>query len=95
MICWPLYAEQRLNKVILMEEIKIAVVMDGYDEGLVRAEEVETKLRWLMESEGGKALKERMAAVKAKAAEALGEGGSSSKSFVHFLRDLVELDGKK
>jgi UDP-N-acetylglucosamine:LPS N-acetylglucosamine transferase len=94
MICWPLYAEQRLNKVILVEEIKIAVVMDGYDEGMVRADEVETKIRWLMES-GGKALKGRMAAVKQKAAEALGDGGSSSQSFVQFLRDLEEINKGK
>ncbi|KAJ4780656.1 Glycosyltransferase [Rhynchospora pubera] len=90
MICWPLYAEQGLNKVILVEELKIAVVMDGYHEGLVRAEEVETKVRWLMESEGGKTLKERMTAMKKKAAEALGKGGSSSQAFVHFVRDLEE-----
>ncbi|XP_078151460.1 UDP-glycosyltransferase 1-like [Carex rostrata] len=95
MICWPLYAEQRLNKVILVEEMKIAAVMDGHDEGLVRAEEVETKVRWLMESEGGKALKERMAAVKQEAAEALGEGGSSSQAFVQFLKDLEEFQKGK
>ncbi|KAJ1689578.1 hypothetical protein LUZ63_013733 [Rhynchospora breviuscula] len=89
-ICWPLYAEQRLNKVILVEEIKIAAVMDGYDEGLVQAEEVETKVRWLMESDGGKVLKKRMAAVKEKAAEAFSEGGSSSQAFAQFLRDLEE-----
>lgn len=95
MICWPLYAEQRLNKVILVEEIKIAALMNGYDEGLVRADEVETKVRWLMESEGGKALKERMAAVKQEAVEALQDGGSSSQAFVQFLRDLEEMNKGK
>ncbi|KAJ3708443.1 hypothetical protein LUZ61_012148 [Rhynchospora tenuis] len=31
MICWPLHAEQRINKVLLVEEMKVGVVMDGYD----------------------------------------------------------------
>ena len=43
MICWPLYAEQRLNKVHVVEEMKVGVVMEGYDEELVTADEVEAK----------------------------------------------------
>jgi len=62
LLCWPLYAEQRLNKVLIVEEMKLGVVLRGYDEEVVKAEEVEAKVRWVMESEGGRALRERAVA---------------------------------
>ncbi|CAL4947567.1 unnamed protein product [Urochloa decumbens] len=88
LLCWPLYAEQRMNKVFIVEEMKLGVEMRGYDEEVVTAEEVETKLRWVMESEDGRALRERVLVVKDRAAEALKEGGSSYAAFVEFLEDL-------
>ncbi|CAD6333136.1 unnamed protein product [Miscanthus lutarioriparius] len=88
MLCWPMYAEQRLNKVFVVDEIKAGVVMDGYDEELVRAEEVEKKVRLVMESEEGEKLRERLAMAKEKAAEALADGGPSSLAFEEFLKDL-------
>jgi hypothetical protein len=88
LLCWPLYAEQRMNKVFIVEEMKLGVEMRGYDEEMVTAEEVETKLRWVMESEDGRALRERVLVVKDRAAEALKEGGSSCAAFVKFLENL-------
>lgn len=88
LLCWPMYAEQRVNKVHIVEEFKLGVEMRGYNEEVVKAEEVETKVRWVMESEGGKALRERVEAAKSAAAEALKEGGSSHIAFVQFLEDL-------
>ena len=86
-ICWPLYAEQGMNKVFMVEEMKIAVEMQGYEE-LVSAEEVEAKVRLVMETEEGKALRERLAVAREKALEATKEGGSSEVAFAEFLRDL-------
>jgi len=77
-----------MNKVFIVEEMKLGVVMKGYDEELVKAEEVETKVRWVMESEGGQALKKRVAEAKGRAIEAIEEGGSSHAAFVEFLKDL-------
>uniref|UniRef100_A0A0E0FSS2 Glycosyltransferase n=1 Tax=Oryza nivara TaxID=4536 RepID=A0A0E0FSS2_ORYNI len=88
LLCWPLYAEQRLNKVFVVEEMKLGVEMRGYDEEVVVAEEVEAKVRWVMESEGGQALRQRAAAVKDAAAQAIKEGGSSHAAFFKFLEDL-------
>jgi hypothetical protein len=88
LLCWPMYAEQRMNKVHIVEEMKIGVEMRGYNEEVVKAEEVEERVRWVMASEGGKALRERVAAAKDGAAEALKEGGSSHFAFVQFLKDL-------
>ena len=45
-----------------MEEMKFGVVLRGYDDEVVKAEEVEAKVRWVMESEGGRALRERAVA---------------------------------
>ena len=66
MICWPLYAEQGLNK----------------------AEEVEAKVRLVMEAEEGRILRERLAVAREKALGATKEGGSSEVAFAEFLRDL-------
>jgi UDP:flavonoid glycosyltransferase YjiC (YdhE family) len=88
MICWPLYAEQRLNKVHVVEEMKVGVVMEGYDEELVTADEVEAKVRLVMESEEGKKLRERTATAKEMAADAIKQGGSSYVELGEFLKGL-------
>ena len=89
MLCWPMYAEQRVNKVFVVDEIKAGVVMDGYDEELVSAAEVEKKVRLVMESEEGAKLRERLALAKEKAAEALADGGQSRVAFEEFLKDMM------
>ena len=88
MICWPLYAEQRLNKVHVVEEMKLGVVMEGYEEETVTADEVEAKVRLVMESEEGKKLRERTAMAKEMAADAMKESGSSHVELGEFLRGL-------
>ncbi|CAM0954454.1 unnamed protein product [Alopecurus aequalis] len=88
MLCWPQYAEQRLNKVFVVDEMKLGVVMEGYDEELVKAEEVEKKVRLVLESEEGDKLRDRLALAKEKAAEALADSGSSQMAFAEFLKDL-------
>ncbi|KAE8798718.1 hypothetical protein D1007_25896 [Hordeum vulgare] len=87
MLCWPQYAEQRLNKVFVVDEMKFGVVMEGYDEELVKAEEVEKKVRLVMESEEGDKLRERLTLAKEKAAEALAHSGPSRMAFAEFLKD--------
>ncbi|CAL4898187.1 unnamed protein product [Urochloa decumbens] len=89
MLCWPLYAEQGLNKVFVVEEMRLGVGMAKDGEGLVSAEEVEAKVRWVMGDSGGaRELRERAAAARDKAAEALAHGGSSQAAFVEFVKDL-------
>ncbi|KAJ4775284.1 Glycosyltransferase [Rhynchospora pubera] len=89
MVCWPLYAEQRLNKVLLEDhDTRLGVAMEGYDQDMVGAEEVEAKVRWLLEGEGSKLLKEHTKTMMDKAGEALTETGPSSQAFVEFLMDL-------
>uniref|UniRef100_A0A0D9WIW0 Uncharacterized protein n=1 Tax=Leersia perrieri TaxID=77586 RepID=A0A0D9WIW0_9ORYZ len=89
MICWPLYAEQALNKVFMVEEMGIAVALDGYENGgLVKAEEVEAKVRLVMETEEGRKLRERLVETRDMALDAIRDGGSSQVAFDEFMRDL-------
>ncbi|KAL6600644.1 hypothetical protein ACP70R_045444 [Stipagrostis hirtigluma subsp. patula] len=92
MLCWPLYAEQMLNKVLITEAMGIGVDMEGYNTGFIEAEEVAAKLRMVMESENVRELKARVIARKEEAKAALEDGGSSQASFVRFFSDVKNLD---
>ncbi|OWM79598.1 hypothetical protein CDL15_Pgr023010 [Punica granatum] len=89
MISWPLYAEQGHNKVSLVEELKIALPMDESDDGLVRAAEVERRVRELMDSEEGNSMRERMAILKDEAKAAMGPGGSSKAALAKLIESWV------
>ncbi|KAH7651494.1 UDP-glucuronosyl/UDP-glucosyltransferase protein [Dioscorea alata] len=88
MIAWPLYAEQKMNKVLLVEEMKLAVEMKGYDKEMVAAEEVETRVKWFMESDGGRKLRDRAKEMKDSAAAAVSYGGSSHAAMVELLSNI-------
>uniref|UniRef100_A0A1D1XL26 Anthocyanidin 5,3-O-glucosyltransferase n=1 Tax=Anthurium amnicola TaxID=1678845 RepID=A0A1D1XL26_9ARAE len=90
MVGWPLYAEQRMNKVFLVDGLDLAGVMEGYDKDLVAAAEVEARIRWLMESEGGQGLRARTSAAKATAVAALGAGGSSGNALDALVESLTQ-----
>ncbi|XP_010060171.2 UDP-glycosyltransferase 88B1 [Eucalyptus grandis] len=77
MVAWPLYAEQRHNRVLLVQEMRIALPVDESADGWVSSEEVEKRVRELMESEEGKMVKERVLAMKEEARAAMSPGGSS------------------
>ncbi|GJM95289.1 hypothetical protein PR202_ga12005 [Eleusine coracana subsp. coracana] len=97
MLCWPMYAEQRLNKVWVVDEMKLGVEGDEEEDGIeVSAAEVEAKVRWVMESEddGARGLHERVAAARDGAAGALGEGGSSRADLLEFIREFGEFQSK-
>ncbi|KAL6127188.1 hypothetical protein ACLB2K_075230 [Fragaria x ananassa] len=86
MVTWPLYAEQRFNRVVLVEEIKIALPMNEPSDGFVNAVEVEKRVRELMDSEEGESIRMRAEALKSEAKAALSEGGTSRVA----LTKLVE-----
>ncbi|XP_039116431.1 anthocyanidin 5,3-O-glucosyltransferase-like [Dioscorea cayenensis subsp. rotundata] len=85
LIAWPLYAEQKMNKVVLVDEMKLAVELKGYDKGKVAAEEVENRLRWLMQSDGGAELRNRAKEMKDHAMAALSDGGSSHAAVLELV----------
>ncbi|KAG5247170.1 UDP-glycosyltransferase 88A [Salix suchowensis] len=79
LLAWPLYAEQRLNRILLVEEMKLALPMRnpraGF--GFVRATEVEERVIGMMQSEEGKLIRERTVGMKIAAKVASSEGRSS------------------
>ncbi|KAJ9158665.1 hypothetical protein P3X46_024229 [Hevea brasiliensis] len=77
MVAWPLYAEQRFNRVMMVEEMKIALPMQETENGFVTALEVERRVNELMQSESGNFARKRTIAMKNEAKAALSEGGSS------------------
>ncbi|KAF8751363.1 hypothetical protein HU200_012034 [Digitaria exilis] len=92
MLCWPLGAEQLMNKVLMTEDMGIGVELEGYKAGFVKAEEIEAKVKLVLESEEGRKIRERAAELKKEAAEALREdGGSSHAAFLRFLSDVKNL----
>ncbi|KAI5443836.1 UDP-glycosyltransferase 1 [Lathyrus oleraceus] len=86
MIAWPLYAEQRLNRLILVDEMKIALKVTQLEDKFVTAAELEERIKELMESNNGKEIRERVLKIKTSAKEARGGGGSS-------LVNLKKLEG--
>ncbi|KAG2561029.1 hypothetical protein PVAP13_8KG135700 [Panicum virgatum] len=87
MLAWPLYAEQRLNRVFLEKELQLAVTIEGYDNDkeLVGAEEVAAKVRWLLDSDGGRVLRARTLEAMRRARDALREGGESEATLAGLL----------
>lgn len=79
MLAWPLYADQKMTKAFVVEEMKVALAVTRSEEedGLVSAAELEERVSELMDSETGRAVKERVVAMKEAAAAAMREGGSS------------------
>lgn len=96
MVAWPLYAEQEVNSVVLVEEMKLAIpifeVPSKSKQGLVSADEVENKVSRLMDmaSEEGKSLRERCQAVKAMGLAAWSNGGSSLASFSELVSSWMQ-----
>ena len=76
MVAWPLYAEQKFNRVILVEEFKVALPVNQSENEFVSATELENRLTELMNSEKGRALRGRVTAMREDAKAAMREGGS-------------------
>ncbi|WVZ13876.1 hypothetical protein V8G54_011442 [Vigna mungo] len=87
MVAWPLYAEQKLNKVILVEEMKVGMAVNGDKDGLVSSTELGDRVKEMMDSDRGKEIRQNIFKMKISATEAVGEGGSS----IVALNRLVEL----
>ncbi|XP_007038859.2 PREDICTED: UDP-glycosyltransferase 88A1 [Theobroma cacao] len=86
MVAWPLYAEQKFNKILLVEELKLAMPVNESESGFVSAEEVEKRVRELMESKEGNSLRNRTMAKRKEAVAALREGGPSRAALAQLLK---------
>ncbi|KAF5464445.1 hypothetical protein F2P56_014519 [Juglans regia] len=80
LIAWPLYAEQKMNAVMLTKDIKVALRPKHNENGIVVREEIARIAKALMEGEEGKGVRSRMKDLKGAASKALSEDGSSTKA---------------
>ena len=80
LITWPLFAEQRMNAVLLCEGLKVGVRPRVSENGLVQREEIVKVIKCLMEGEEGGKMSGRMNELKEAATNALKEDGSSTKT---------------
>ncbi|KAH7658192.1 UDP-glucuronosyl/UDP-glucosyltransferase protein [Dioscorea alata] len=91
MIAWPLFAEQKMNAVMLEEDVKVAVRAKVDDTGLVRKEEIVRLIKCLMEEEQGRKMRDRVNLIGLKAAHAVEEGGSSFRSMKAVVSEWINL----
>ncbi|KAJ1388267.1 UDP-glycosyltransferase family, conserved site [Sesbania bispinosa] len=79
-IAWPLFAEQSLNAVMLTDGLKVALRPKVNGGGLAEREEIAKVVRGLMKGEEGIEIHKRMEHLKNAAANAIKEGGSSTRT---------------
>ncbi|XP_024981591.1 UDP-glycosyltransferase 88B1-like [Cynara cardunculus var. scolymus] len=91
MIAWPLYAEQKMNRVFLVEEIKVALAVEMSSDGFVTAESVEEKVKELMEGKEGRVVRERILEMSGRAKAAVADNGSSQVDFFQLMQSWTEL----
>ncbi|XP_019189284.1 PREDICTED: hydroquinone glucosyltransferase-like [Ipomoea nil] len=82
LVAWPLYAEQKMNALLLTDDLNVALRPKASDEnGLVGREEISRVVKGLMASEQGKKMREKMGYLKDAGLKAIGdEDGSSTKA---------------
>lgn len=86
LIAWPLYAEQKMNAIMLAKGLKVALRPKVNQNGIVERDEIGKVVKSLIEGEEGKKVRSRMKEVKDAATKVLREDGSSTKS----LSELVK-----
>lgn len=81
LVTWPLYAEQKMNAVLVGDEgLKVGLRVKTDEQGIVRREEICEYVKVLMGGDEGKLMRKRMKELKEAAKLALSHEGSSTKS---------------
>nr|UXB92764.1 glycosyltransferase [Helleborus thibetanus] len=80
LIGWPLYAEQKLNAVMISERLKIALRVKANENGIVDREEVARVIKALMKGEEGKRIKDKVNELRTAGTQLLNEDGTSTKA---------------
>jgi hydroquinone glucosyltransferase len=80
LITWPLFAEQKMNAVLLSEGLKVGLRTRVNENDIVERLEVAKVIKYLMEGEEGEKLRNNMKELKEAASNAVKEDGSSTKS---------------
>ncbi|KAI8545445.1 hypothetical protein RHMOL_Rhmol07G0040300 [Rhododendron molle] len=80
LIAWPLFADQKMNAVMLNEGLKVALRPKANEIGIVEREEIARVVKELIEGEEGKKVREKMKGLQDAAGKELNKDGSSAKS---------------
>lgn len=90
-ITWPLYAEQKMNAVIVVDDVKVGLRPTGVGERVVERLEIAEVVKALMEGEEGKKVKNRVMELKEAAARAVSPGGASTKTVSELAKKWSDL----
>ncbi|GKB17408.1 hypothetical protein Tco_0851331 [Tanacetum coccineum] len=90
MVTWPLYAEQKMNRVYLVEEIKVALRLEMSTDGFVTAEAVEQTVTKMMDGEEGKMLRERVIEMSLRAKATMEDDGSCRIKFIKLTQPWTD-----
>lgn len=93
MVAWPLFAEQRMNAVLLSEGLKVALRPKFNENGVVMREEIAKVIKELRLCEEGNEIRGRIEKLKHVAADALKEDGSSTRALFQFGNDMENFVG--
>ncbi|RDY13891.1 Hydroquinone glucosyltransferase, partial [Mucuna pruriens] len=88
MLTWPLFAEQRMNAVLLTDGLKVALRPKFNENGIAEREEIAMVVKALMVGEEGNEIRQRIEKLKDAAADALKEDGSSTRALYQFGSQL-------
>ncbi|KAG1335169.1 UDP-glycosyltransferase 72B1-like [Cocos nucifera] len=90
LIAWPLFAEQRLNALLLNEDVEVALRSKVGESVLVQRDEIASVVKRLMEGEEGKRLRKRAEELSHVAARSLGQEGSSVRALSEVVREWMD-----
>ncbi|XP_050120912.1 hydroquinone glucosyltransferase-like [Malus sylvestris] len=88
LIAWPLYSEQRMNKVLLVDGLKVAFGVKVDEKGIVGCQGIAKYVRDIIEGDEGKLLRKKMEGYKEEAKLVWAEEGSSAKSLAEVAQML-------
>ncbi|CAI8612256.1 unnamed protein product [Vicia faba] len=91
MIAWPLFAEQKMNAVLLCDQVKVAMRLKFSEDGLFERDEIAKVVKGLMLDGTENGIRERIQELKDAAFDALKEDGSSTKAIFQFGNRLETL----
>ncbi|GAU46264.1 hypothetical protein TSUD_174400 [Trifolium subterraneum] len=87
MIAWPLFAEQKMNAVLLCDDVNVAMRLKFNEDGLVERDEIAKVVKGLMEDDGN-GIRGRIEELRDDAVEALKDDGSSTRAICQFGNTL-------
>ncbi|KAE8685887.1 UDP-glucose flavonoid 3-O-glucosyltransferase 6 [Hibiscus syriacus] len=94
MAAWPHFGEQHMNAFLLVKELGIAIdlKMDyknyGDEVEIVKADEIERGIRWLMDRDSD--VRKKMKNIGDRSSKALLDGGTSQSTLRRFIDDVID-----